>query len=110
MLTSAGAATPEIGWTFDDFDKIAADATKDGKYGFAMGMGGYQWMSMPIAYSATQPASEDGSLHIDEKAFVDAATFFSSTSPWRPPPTQAGVRTSTRAATRRWPSTAPGTR
>ena len=62
MLTSAGAATPEIGWTFDDFDKIAADATKDGKYGFAMGMGGYQWMSMPIAYSATQPASEDLSL------------------------------------------------
>ncbi|MGS0560564.1 ABC transporter substrate-binding protein [Microbacterium aurugineum] len=76
MLTAAGAATPEIGWTFDDFDAIAAGATKDGKYGFGMGMGGYQWMSMPIAYSATQPASEDGTLHIDDKAFVDASTWY----------------------------------
>ncbi|MGM1016066.1 MAG: ABC transporter substrate-binding protein [Actinomycetota bacterium] len=76
LLTAGGADTPEIGWTFDDFDAVAADATADGKYGFGMGMGGYQWMSMPIAYSATQPASEDGTLHIDDDAFVDAATWY----------------------------------
>ncbi|MDR6865865.1 multiple sugar transport system substrate-binding protein [Microbacterium resistens] len=76
LLTAAGAPTPEVGWTFDDFDAIAAKATKDGKYGFGMGMGGYQWMSMPIAYSASQPASEDGTLHIDDKKFVDAASWY----------------------------------
>lgn len=76
LLTAGGAQTPQIGWTFDDFEKTAKAATTGGKYGFGMGMGGYQWMSMPIAYSGTQPASEDGALHIDDKAFVDAASWY----------------------------------
>ena len=76
LLTASGAKTPEIGWTFDDFASIAQDATTDGKYGFGMGMGGYQWMSMPIAYSSTQPAAEDGTLHIDDPEFVEAATWY----------------------------------
>lgn len=76
LLTAAGAPTPELGWTFDDFEQIAKAATTDGTYGFGMGMGGYQWMSMPIAYSGKQPASEDGTLHIDDKDFVDAATWY----------------------------------
>ena len=76
MLTAAGAPTPKVGWTFDGFDATAAAATKNGKHGFGIGMGGYQWMSLPIARSATQPASEDGTLHIDDKAFVDAATWY----------------------------------
>jgi multiple sugar transport system substrate-binding protein len=76
MLTATGAQTPEIGWTFDDFEDIATTATADGKYGFGMGMGGYQWMSMPIAYSGQQPASEDGTLHIDDPDFVDAASWY----------------------------------
>ncbi|WP_222854979.1 ABC transporter substrate-binding protein [Microbacterium ureisolvens] len=77
MLTASGAATPEIGWTFDDFEDIATTATVDGKYGFGMGMGGYQWMSLPIALSGKQPASEDGTLHIDDPDFVDAASWYS---------------------------------
>ncbi|MFB7843685.1 ABC transporter substrate-binding protein [Microbacterium sp. NPDC056052] len=76
LLTASGASTPQVGWTFDDFDAIAAAATKNGKYGFGVGMGGYQWMSMPIAYSAKQPASKDGTLHIDDKDFVDAASWY----------------------------------
>lgn len=76
MLTAAGAATPELGWTFDDFEDIATAATADGKYGFGMGMGGYQWMSMPIALSGQQPASEDGTLHIDDADFADAASWY----------------------------------
>ncbi|WP_228479963.1 ABC transporter substrate-binding protein [Microbacterium abyssi] len=76
MLDAAGAATPEIGWTFDDFEQIAATATTDGKYGFGMGMGGYQWLSVPMSYSGTQPADESGTLHIDDADFVDAATWY----------------------------------
>ncbi|MFF2632207.1 ABC transporter substrate-binding protein [Microbacterium sp. NPDC058021] len=76
LLSAAGAATPEIGWTFDDFEQIATDATADGKHGFGMGMGAYQWMSLPIALSGTQPAAEDGSLNIDSPEFVEAASWF----------------------------------
>lgn len=76
MLKAGNAATPEIGWTFDDFEDVAKAATTGGNYGFGMGMGGFQWMSMPIAYSGTQPASEDGTLHIDEKDFVEASSWY----------------------------------
>ncbi len=76
LLSASGAATPEIGWTFDDFEQIATSATADGKYGFGMGMGAYQWMSLPIAMSGTQPASEDGALQINSPEFVDAASWF----------------------------------
>ncbi|MEW1973545.1 sugar ABC transporter substrate-binding protein [Microbacterium profundi] len=76
MLDAAGAATPEIGWTVDDFEQIAAAATTDGKYGFAVGMGGYQWLSMPMTYSGTQPATEKGALEIDSPEFVEAAEWY----------------------------------
>lgn len=78
MLDATGASTPEIGWTFDDFEQIAADATKDGKYGFAVAMGGYQWMSLAMSYSGTQPASETGELEIDDPAYVEAAEWYAS--------------------------------
>ncbi|MFK4789106.1 ABC transporter substrate-binding protein [Microbacterium sp. ZW T5_56] len=76
MLTATGAPTPEIGWSFDDFDKTAAAATKDGKFGFGMGMGGYQWVSLPISMSGTQPANADGKLEIDNADFVKAAEWY----------------------------------
>ncbi|MCR2811569.1 sugar ABC transporter substrate-binding protein [Microbacterium sp. zg.Y1090] len=76
-LDAAGVEAPGIGWTFDDFEQTAAAATTDGSFGFGMGMGAYQWMSLPIALSGTQPADEDGSLRIDDPEFVDAASWFS---------------------------------
>lgn len=76
MLDATGAQTPSIGWTFDDFEEIATTATADGKYGFSVGMGGYQWLSLPMAYSGTQPASETGELRIDAPEFVEAAEWF----------------------------------
>ena len=76
MLDAAGAESPSIGWTFDDFEKIATTATTDGKYGFSVGMGGYQWLSLPMAKSGTQPATEAGELRIDDAEFVDAAEWF----------------------------------
>jgi len=76
MLDAAGVAAPEIGWTVEDFEQTATAATTDGKYGFAMGMGGYQWLSMPMTYSGTQPATEKGVLEIDAPAFVEGAEWY----------------------------------
>lgn len=78
LLSAAGADTPQVGWTFDDFESIAKAATTEDKFGFAMGMGGYQWVSMPIARSGEQPASEDGTLHINNPDFVAAADWYAS--------------------------------
>lgn len=76
MLDAAGADAPGIGWTFDDFEEIAAAATTEDAHGFAVGMGGYQWLSMPMALSGTQPATEAGELRIDDDAFVEAAEWY----------------------------------
>ena len=77
MLDKAEAETPEIGWTFDDFEQIAQTATTDDFYGFGMGMGGFQWQALPIAHAGVQPVTEDGTLQMDDPAFVDAATWYS---------------------------------
>lgn len=76
MLDAAGAATPEIGWTVEDFEQIAEDATTDGKHGFAMAMGGYQWLSMPMSVSGKQAATEAGVLEIDDPDFSAAAEWY----------------------------------
>lgn len=77
ILDAAGAETPSIGWTFDDFEATAKKATQDGVHGFSVGMGGYQWLSMPMARSGTQPATETGELKIDAPDFVEAAEWYS---------------------------------
>ena len=76
MLTAAGADIPAADWTFDDFEKITQAATKDGKYGFGIGMGDFQWQALPIAKSGQQPVAEDGTLMIDDPAFVEAAEWY----------------------------------
>lgn len=76
QLTAAGAAIPQVGWTFDDFEATAKAATKDGKYGFGIGMGGFQWQALPIARAGLQPVTEDGQLQLTEPAFVEAAQWY----------------------------------
>ncbi|WP_226965768.1 ABC transporter substrate-binding protein [Tessaracoccus defluvii] len=76
QLTAAGAKIPEIGWTFDDFEAAAKAATKDGKYGFGIGMGGFQWQALPIAKAGVQPVTQDGKLQLTDPAFLDAAAWY----------------------------------
>lgn len=77
MLDAAGVAAPEAGWTFDDFEATAKAATTGGKYGFAVGMGDFQWQALPIAKSGTQPVEADGTLDLTNPDFVDASTWYS---------------------------------
>ncbi|MFK4728249.1 sugar ABC transporter substrate-binding protein [Agromyces mediolanus] len=76
LLDAAGVAHPEAGWSFDDFEATAKGATKDGKYGFAVGMGDFQWQALPIAKAGQQPVEQDGTLALTDPAFVDAASWY----------------------------------
>ena len=76
QLSAAGAELPSIGWTFDDFEDIAAKATTGGKFGFGIGMGDFQWQALPIAKSGVQPVSEDGTLQLTDPAFTEAAEWY----------------------------------
>ncbi|MGC3953598.1 MAG: sugar ABC transporter substrate-binding protein [Propionicimonas sp.] len=76
MLKAAGAPVPTLDWTFDDFEATAKAATKDGKYGFGIGMGDFQWQALPIARSGVQPVSADGTLQLTDPAFVAAAEWY----------------------------------
>ncbi len=76
QLTAAGATAPKAGWTFDDFVDTAKKATTDGKYGFGIGMGDFQWQALPIAKSGVQPASQDGKLQLTDPKFADAAEWY----------------------------------
>jgi len=78
MLKKTGAPTPAAGWSFDDFDKTAKAATKDGKYGFGIGMGDFQWQALPIAKAGVQPVKADGTLDLTNPEFVKAAEWYSS--------------------------------
>ncbi|WP_413451928.1 sugar ABC transporter substrate-binding protein [Georgenia phoenicis] len=75
---AAGAAYPENGWTWEEFEAAAAGATTDSMKGFAMGMAEFQWMAIPIAVSGTQPVTEDGELNLTDPAFVEAAEQYAS--------------------------------
>lgn len=77
MLDAAGVDAPQPGWTFDEFEATAKAATTDGKFGFAVGMGDFQWQALPIAKSGTQPVETDGRLDLTNPDFVDAATWYS---------------------------------
>lgn len=76
LFAEAGAAEPELGWTFDDFEATAQAATTDQHKGFAVGMGEFQWMSLPIARSGKQPVDDDGNLALTDPDFVDAASWY----------------------------------
>ncbi|WP_197511806.1 ABC transporter substrate-binding protein [Tessaracoccus coleopterorum] len=117
QLNAAGAKIPEIGWTFDDFEAAAKAATKDGKYGFGIGMGGFQWQALPIAKGGVQPVTQDGKLQLTDPAFLDAAAWYAGlvtdqkvAAPVASASDTGWARTSSAVRTRRWPSTALGTR
>lgn len=76
MFAEAGADEPQLDWTFDDFEAAAQAATTDAHMGFAVGMGEFQWMALPIAKSGAQPVDENGALALTDPAFVDAATWY----------------------------------
>lgn len=76
MFKAAGVADPKPGWTFDDFEAAAKATTGNGKYGFGIGMGAFQWQALPIAKSGTQPVTADGTLQFDNPAFADAAAWY----------------------------------
>jgi multiple sugar transport system substrate-binding protein len=76
MLTAAGVAEPKPGWSFDDFEATAQAATTGGKYGFAVGMGDFQWQALPIAKSGEQPVNDEGELDLTNTDFEEAATWY----------------------------------
>ncbi|MFJ6418758.1 ABC transporter substrate-binding protein [Paeniglutamicibacter sp. NPDC091659] len=78
LLKASNAPEPKVGWTFDDFEATAKAATHDKKYGFAVGMGDFQWQALPIAKSGVQPATADGTLDLTNPAFVEASNWYSS--------------------------------
>ncbi len=76
QLKAAGAKTPEIGWTFDDFEKTAKAATANGKMGFGVGLGDFQWQALPISMAGVQPVSDDGTLDLTNADFVKASEWY----------------------------------
>ncbi len=76
QLKAAGAKTPEIGWTFDDFEQTAKAATTNGKMGFGIGMGDFQWQALPISKAGVQPVTEDGTLELTNPDFVKASEWY----------------------------------
>ena len=76
-LAEAGVDAPAPGWTFDDFDATLEALGTDGT-AFGMGMGEFQWMSLPIARSGVQPVNESGALDLTSSEFVEAAEWYSS--------------------------------
>lgn len=76
MLAETGTPEPSAEWTFDDFLATAKGATTDAHKGFAVGMGEFQWMALPIAKSGTQPVDASGALQLTDPAFVEAAEWY----------------------------------
>lgn len=76
LLKAAGATVPADGWSFDEFRSTAETATRDGKYGFAVGLSSNSWMAIPISVTGVQPVTEAGELDLTNSKFVDAATRF----------------------------------
>lgn len=76
-FAEAGVDEPQPGWTFDDFDATLEALGADGT-AFGMGMGEFQWMSLPIARSGVQPVDESGALALTDPDFVEAAEWYAS--------------------------------
>lgn len=78
QFEATGTPVPELGWSQDDFEAAAANATDETMPGFAVGMGEFQWMALPISVSGVQPVTEAGELDLTNPDFVDAATWYAS--------------------------------
>lgn len=76
MLAETGTPEPVADWTFEDFLATAKSATTEAHKGFAVGMGEFQWMSLPIAKSGVQPVDSSSTLQLTDPAFVEAAQWY----------------------------------
>ncbi|UFU03604.1 sugar ABC transporter substrate-binding protein [Ruania suaedae] len=77
MFAEAGVDEPEAGWSFEDFEATLDGLGTDGT-AFGMGMGEFQWMSLPIAQAGVQPVTESGELALTDPAFVEASEWYAS--------------------------------
>lgn len=75
-LAETNTPEPSKDWTFDDFVATAKGATTDARKGFAVGMGEFQWMALPIAKSGVQPVNDKNELDLTNPAFVEAAEWY----------------------------------
>lgn len=75
-LTETNTPEPTKEWTFDDFVATAKGATTDTHKGFAVGMGEFQWMALPIAKSGVQPVNEKNELDLTNPAFLEASEWY----------------------------------
>lgn len=75
-LAETNTPEPSKDWTFDDFVATAKGATTDARKGFAVGMGEFQWMALPIAKSGVQPVNDKNELDLTDPAFVEAAEWY----------------------------------
>lgn len=71
-----GATEPELGWSFEDFETALQDVHTDEMPAFGIGLGEFQWMSLPIARAEQQPVNEAGELDLTNPAFVEAAEWY----------------------------------
>lgn len=78
QFAATGTAEPQLGWSKEDFEAAVASATDDTMKGFGVGMGEFQWMSVPISVAGVQPVNEAGELDLTNPAFVDAANWYVS--------------------------------
>lgn len=71
-----GVAEPELGWSFDDFETALHDVHTDDLPAFGIGLGEFQWMSLPIARAQQQPVNEAGELDLTNPGFLEAAEWY----------------------------------
>ncbi|QWW20514.1 extracellular solute-binding protein [Schaalia sp. 19OD2882] len=76
MLAETKTPEPKADWTFDDFVATAKGATTDKHKGFAVGMGEFQWMALPIAKAGVQPVNDKNELDLTNPDFVAAAEWY----------------------------------
>ncbi|WP_217701597.1 ABC transporter substrate-binding protein [Schaalia sp. Marseille-Q2122] len=77
-LAETNTPEPSKDWTFDDFVATAKGATNDKHKGFAVGMGEFQWMALPIAKSGVQPVNDKNELDLTNPAFVEASEWYAN--------------------------------
>lgn len=75
-LAETKTPEPTKDWTFADFEATIKGATTDKHKGFGIGMGEFQWMSLPIAKSMVQPVNDKNELDLTNPAFVEAAEWY----------------------------------
>lgn len=77
LFEEAGVELPTNEWTIDDFSAAAEEITANtDAQGFAVSIDEFQWLTLPMALSGTQPVNEDGELDLTAPDFVEAAEWY----------------------------------